>query len=85
KEAIKIRDLEAFHNLSRLYHHNLHDDIKASAYAIALIGNKYSYRSVLKILQDKWKIPNETIKKGYELQLNSDEFPIKYKENLNLE
>ncbi|RXI28774.1 hypothetical protein, partial [Arcobacter defluvii] len=84
KEAIKIRDLEAFHNLSRLYHHNLHDDIKASAYAIALIGTKYSQRSVLKILQKERKIPNETIKKGYELQLTSDEFPIKFKGDLGL-
>ncbi|MDY0051821.1 MAG: tetratricopeptide repeat protein [Aliarcobacter sp.] len=84
KEAIKIRDLEAFHNLSRLYHHNLHDDIKASAYAIALIGNKYSYQSVMNLLKKDWQIPNETIKKGYELQLNSPEFPIKYKGDLGL-
>ncbi len=63
KEAVKIKDLEAFHNLSRLYHHKLKDDIKASAYAIALIGNKYSYRSVINLLKKDWKIPNEIIKK----------------------
>jgi hypothetical protein len=84
KEAVKIKDLEAFHNLSRLYHHKLKDDIKASAYAIALIGNKYSYRSVINLLKKDWKIPNEIIKKGYKLQLNSDEFPIKYKGDLGL-
>lgn len=85
KEATKIKDLEAFNNISRLYHHKLKDDIKASAYAIALIGNKFSYRSVIKLLKEDWQIPNETIQKGYELQLNSDEFPIKYDGELDLE
>ena len=60
-------------------------DIKASAYAIALINTKYTKVSVLKLLQKEWKIPNETTKKGYELQLNSDEFPIKFKGELNLD
>ncbi|PHO11791.1 hypothetical protein CPG38_11325 [Malaciobacter marinus] len=85
KEGVKLKDLEANHNLSRLYHHHLKDDIKASAYAIALIENKYSKNSVLKLLKNKWNIPNKTIKKGYELQLNSDEFPIKYKGKLDLD
>ena len=84
KEGVKIKDLESFHNLSRLYHHKLKNDLKASAYAIALIGNKYTKRSVLKLLKE-WKIPNETIKKGYELQLSSDEFPLKFKGELNLD
>jgi hypothetical protein len=85
KEGVKLKDLEANHNLSRLYHHHLKNDIKASAYAIALIENNYSKSSVLKLLKNKWNIPNETIKKGYELQLNSDEFPIKYKGKLGLD
>jgi len=85
KEGVKLKDLEANHNLSRLYHHHLKDDIKASAYAIALIENKYSKSSVLKLLKNKWNIPNEIIKKGYELQLNSDEFPINYKGKLGLD
>ncbi|RXJ92839.1 hypothetical protein CRV00_12520 [Malaciobacter molluscorum] len=85
KESVKIKDLEANHNLSRLYHHHLKDDVKASAYAIALIENKYSKNSVLNILKDKWKIPNNIIQKGYELQLNSDDFPIKYKGKLDLD
>ncbi|WP_133121133.1 tetratricopeptide repeat protein [Malaciobacter halophilus] len=85
KEGVKLKDLEANHNLSRLYHHHLKDDIKASAYAIALIENKYSKSSVLKLLKNTWNIPNETIKKGYELQLNSDEFPIKFKGKLDLD
>ncbi|MGP2658236.1 tetratricopeptide repeat protein, partial [Malaciobacter sp. WC5094] len=85
KQAIKNKNLIAFHNIAHLYYLELKDNVKASAYAIALIGNKYTERSVLNILQKEWKIPNETIKKGYELQLNSPDFPIKYKGDLNLE
>ncbi|MCP4970643.1 MAG: sel1 repeat family protein, partial [Arcobacter sp.] len=46
--------------------------------------NKFTKSSVLNTLQNTWNIPNETIQKGYDLQLNSDEFPIKYKGNLGL-
>ncbi|BAK73829.1 tetratricopeptide repeat protein [Arcobacter sp. L] len=84
-KAVKKRNYTAFNNIALFYHEDLHDDIKASAYAIALIGNKYSYQSVMNLLKKDWQIPNDIIQKGYELQLTSDEFPIKYKENLNLE
>jgi len=84
-KAVKKRNYTAFNNIALFYHEDLHDDIKASAYAIALIGNKYSYQSVMNLLKKDWQIPNDIIQKGYELQLSSDEFPIKYKENLNLE
>ncbi|WP_052502546.1 tetratricopeptide repeat protein [Halarcobacter anaerophilus] len=83
-KAVKEKSYKGFHGLSYLYYSKLNDNIKSSAYAIALIGTKYSQRSVLKILQKERKIPNEIIKKGYELQLNSDEFPIKYKGDLGL-
>ncbi|RXJ67334.1 hypothetical protein CRV08_10425 [Halarcobacter ebronensis] len=74
----------AYKNFAIFYHKRLSNDIKASAYAIAVIDTKYTKSSVLKLLQNDWKIPNETIKKGYELQLTSDEFPIKYKGDLGL-
>ncbi|QKF81473.1 tetratricopeptide repeat protein [Halarcobacter ebronensis] len=83
-KAVKQRNYTAFNNIALFYHEDLRDDIKASAYAIALIGNKFSYRSVINLLKKDWQIPNETIKKGYELQLTSDEFPIKYKGDLGL-
>ena len=85
KIAIKNNDYEAYKNLSTLYNEKLKDNIKASAYAIAVINTKYSKSSVLKVLKNEMKIPNETIKKGYKLQLNSDEFPIKFKGELGLE
>lgn len=84
-KAVKEKSYKGFHGLSYLYYSKLNNNVKSSAYAIALIGTKYSQRSVLKILQKERKIPNDIIQKGYELQLTSDEFPIKYKENLNLE
>jgi len=84
KKAIEKEDLDAYQGISKFYHDNLKDNIKASAYSIALINTKYTKKSVLTLLQKTWKIPNETIKKGYKLQLNSDEFPIKFKGDLGL-
>ncbi|MGA1939422.1 tetratricopeptide repeat protein [Arcobacter sp. YIC-310] len=85
KKAIEKEDLDAYQGISKFYYDNLKDYTKASAYAIALINTKYTKGSVLKLLQKTWRIPNETIKKGYELQLNSPDFPIKYRGDLNLE
>ncbi|RYA23535.1 sel1 repeat family protein [Malaciobacter halophilus] len=85
KIAIKNNDYEAYKNISTLYNEKIKDNVKASAYAIAVINTKYSKSSVLNVLKNEMNIPNETIKKGYELQLNSDEFPIKYKGKLGLD
>ncbi|WP_419767549.1 tetratricopeptide repeat protein [Arcobacter sp.] len=85
KEAIKLNNYESYKNISSLYHEKLKNDIKASAYAIAVIDTEYTRSSVLRVLKEEMKIPKETIKKGYELQLNSDEFPIKYKGKLDLD
>ena len=84
KKAIERDSISAIKNIGLLYHDILKDDIKTSAYYIALIDIRYTKELVLKLLQEEWKIPNETIKKGYELQLTSDEFPIKYKGKLDL-
>lgn len=75
-------DLSAYQDIADFYHEDLNDDIKASAYAIAVINTKYTKFSVLNLLQKDWKIPNNIIKQGYELQLNSKEFPIKYEGEL---
>ncbi|RXJ93355.1 hypothetical protein CRV00_11270 [Malaciobacter molluscorum] len=85
KIAIRNNDFEAYKNLSTLYNEKLKDDVKASAYAIAVINTKYTKSSVLRVLKNDMKIPNNIIQKGYELQLNSDEFPIKYKGKLDLD
>ncbi|WP_419767545.1 tetratricopeptide repeat protein [Arcobacter sp.] len=84
KKAIAQNHHSTYQSFATFYHEDLKNDIKASAYAIALINTKYTKRSVLKLLQNTWKIPNKTIKKGYELQLNSDDFPIKFKGELGL-
>ncbi|PHO18650.1 hypothetical protein CPU12_03540, partial [Malaciobacter molluscorum LMG 25693] len=85
KKSIQEGYQLAYKNFSIFYHKRLKNDIKASAYAIAVIDTKYTKSSVLKLLQKTWKIPNNIIQKGYELQLNSDEFPIKYKGKLDLD
>ncbi len=84
KIAIKNNDYEAYKNLSTLYNEQFNDNLRASAYAIAVINTKYSKSSVLRVLKEEMNISNETIKKGYKLQLNSDEFPIKFKGDLGL-
>ncbi|PPK60538.1 hypothetical protein B0F89_12042 [Malaciobacter marinus] len=85
KKSIQEGYQLAYKNFSIFYHKKLKNDIKASAYAIAVIDTKYTKSSVLKLLKKTWNIPNETIKKGYELQLNSPDFPIKYKGKLDLD
>ncbi len=84
KFAIKNNVLDAYSNLANLYHYDLKDNIKASAYSLALINTKYLANSVVDTLVKDWKIPPETIKKGYELQLNSPDFPIKFEGRLSI-
>ncbi|WP_419767542.1 hypothetical protein [Arcobacter sp.] len=85
KKAIKRKSLSAIKNIGLLYHENLNDDVKASAYYIALIDEKYSKDEVLNLLRNKWNLSNETIKKGYELQLTMPGLPRRYKGELNLD
>ncbi len=74
------KDTRSVSNLINFYHDTLKDNVRASAWAIAGIGNVFSAKSVAEIIVYKWRIPVEDIKKGYELQLTSDEFPYKYEE-----
>ncbi|AXX91699.1 hypothetical protein CPU12_10835 [Malaciobacter molluscorum LMG 25693] len=83
-KASKEGNLKAYQGLSYLYFSKLNKKIKSSAYAIALIENKYSKSSVIKILKER-NFTKDVIQKGYDLQLNSDEFPIKYKGKLDLD
>ncbi len=85
KKAIERENIDAIQNIALLYHEKLKDDIKASAYYIALIDLKYTKVEVLNLLKNKWKIPNETIKKGYELQLKMEGLPKRYTGELNLD
>lgn len=78
KIGIENNYLDTYQEIANFYHEDLNDNVKASAYAIALINIKYTKSSVMELLQKEMKIPNNIIKQGYELQLNSSEFPIKY-------
>ena len=56
------------------------DNIKASAYLLTLIEYPdYTKEEVLNYLRNDLKIDNETIKKGYELQLTMPGLPRRYK------
>ncbi|RXJ87741.1 ankyrin repeat domain-containing protein [Arcobacter sp. CECT 8985] len=82
-ESLKIGNLDSMQNLALLYHKTLNDNVRASAYYIALIDIKYSKDEVLKILKEDFEIDDETIKKGYELQLTMPRLPRRYKGKLN--
>ena len=84
KKAIQKNSTNAIKNIAILYHDNLKDDIKASAYYITLIDVRYSKELTLKFLQERWKLSNETIKKGYDLQLKMKGLPKRYTGDLGL-
>jgi uncharacterized protein len=79
EKAIERESLASIKNLGRLYHFKLNDDVKAAEYFIALINNKYPKEKVLGYLKNKWKLSDQTIKKGYEAQLKSKIIPEKLK------
>ena len=60
------------------------NDLYASVYYIALIGTGYTKDEIITFLKKEWEIPNETIKKGYELQLKMEGLPKRYTGDLNL-
>lgn len=85
KKAIERESLDAIKNLGLLYHNNLRDDVKACAYYIALIDEMYSKELVLRLFKERWKLSNETIKKGYDLQLKMEGLPRRYTGDLKLD
>ncbi|WP_428746069.1 tetratricopeptide repeat protein [Sulfurimonas sp.] len=79
EKAIKQEDVAGLKNLGRLYYHQQKDNINASQYYLAMIGNPYKKERIINFLKNKWKISDADIKKGYELQLNSKIIPEKLK------
>ncbi|RXJ95105.1 hypothetical protein CRV00_04945 [Malaciobacter molluscorum] len=79
KLAIQRESIEATKSIATLYN-ELGDNIKASAYLLTLIEYpNYTKEEVLNYLRNDLKIDNETIKKGYELQLTMPGLPRRYK------
>ena len=68
KKSINAGDLDAYDNISLLYHDIKKDNLTASAYYIATIDKSYSKKQILDFLRDDWKIDETTLKKAYELQ-----------------
>ncbi|AXX86547.1 tetratricopeptide repeat protein [Malaciobacter marinus] len=86
KKGIKRESIYSIKGMANLYHNNLKDDVKASAYLLNLIAYKeFEKEKTLKYLKEKWKLSNETIKKGYELQLTMPGLPKRYKGKLGLD
>jgi uncharacterized protein len=86
KKGIERESIYSIKGMANLYHDNLKDDVKASAYLLNLISYKeFEKEETLKYLKTKWNLSNETIKKGYELQLKMEGLPRKYTGDLNLD
>jgi hypothetical protein len=67
------------------------DNIKAAAYmfnSIVYFSNgsktkeKKELKETIKFLKDEWNLDDQTIQKGYELQLTMDNLPKKYRGGL---
>lgn len=84
KIAIKKNNLNAIENLSNLYFDGLNNQVKGTAYALSLIGTKYTKLSVLDFLRTKWNISDQTIIEGYSLQLKMKSLSRRYKGDLDL-
>ena len=83
KKAIENNVLTSYYDTIIFYHKYMEDDVKASAYAIASIEAYYIEEDVLNLLIHDLRISKDIIIEGFALQLNSPEFPIKYKGMLN--
>ena len=85
KLAIERESLQAIKAIAWLYYEDLKDDIKASAYMLTLIKYGETKDVIFSFLKEKWNLSDETIKKGYELQLTMPGLPRRYKGDLNLD
>ena len=85
KIGIKRESRFSIQGIAWLYHESLNDDIKASAYMINLIEYGETKEYIISFLKEKWNLSDETIKKGYELQLTMPGLPRRYKGDLNLD
>jgi len=79
KLAIERESLQAIKAIAWLYYEDLKDDIKASAYMLTLIKYGETKDVIFSFLKEKWNLSDETIKKGYELQLTMPGLPRRYK------
>ncbi len=78
KLAIERESLRSLRGMAWLYHENLKDDVKSSAYMINLIEYGKTKHHIVSFLKEKWNLSDETIKKGYELQLTMPGLPRRY-------
>ena len=79
QKAITKGSLNAIKGISDLYIKHTNNDIKASSYLINLLAYKnYQKHEILNRLKNEWKLSDETIKKGYELQLTMPGLPKRY-------
>ena len=79
KKGIERESLQSIKNISWLYHKNLNDDIKASAYMINTLAYGEKKEELIDFFKNRWNLSDETIKKGYELQLTMPGLPKRYK------
>lgn len=84
KKGIERESLASLKGIISLYYEKK-DYIKTSAYMINLIEyQNFTKEEVLNRLKNHYKFDNETIKKGYELQLKMEGLPKRYMGDLNL-
>ena len=76
--AVKKGSVKAVINLANLYK-DKKDYVKSSAYFFNLIAYSYPKDTILRNLRNDLKYSEETIRKGYELQLTMAGLYVRYK------
>jgi len=85
KKGIEKKNLSSLKGIISLYYKN-NEYIKTSAYMINIITYpNFTKEEVINRLKNYYKLDNETIKKGYELQLTMPGLPKRYKGKLDLD
>jgi hypothetical protein len=79
KVGIERESILSIKGISWLYHENLNDDIKATAYMINILAYGENKEELIDFFKTTWNLSDETIKKGYELQLTMPGLPRRYK------
>jgi hypothetical protein len=79
QKAIDNNDSIGIKNMAWLYH-ELGDNITATAYMINMLEYEdVTLKQLIDYIKDRWGVDDQTIQKGYELQLTMDNLPKKYR------
>jgi hypothetical protein len=79
QKGIDMGNQNAVINMGWLYY-KTNDSVKAAAYMVNVIAyGQHSKEKIINFIKEHWNLDDQTIQKGYELQLTMDNLPKKYR------